>query len=151
MQTAPDWSAWSEEAVRLMIERNDKWIRSFSLEGCRYQWSLDDAQLVFRCESSEVVSDICVIGSVSRSEGTFCWAWANEAIPSRAQHDLARVREFGKVWALELLTKPQWPGGRPEGLEMAAVAGRILDADGIWIEEAGDATLFFALSNFQRR
>jgi len=34
---------------------------------------------------------------------------------------------------------------------MAAVAGRILDADGIWIEEAGDVTLFFALSNFRRR
>ena len=150
-QTAPDWSAWSQEAVRLMQERNGKWIRSYSLEGCAYQWRLDDAQLVFRSESDEVVSDICVIGSVSRSEGTFCWAWANEAIPSCAQHDLARVREFGKVRALELLTRPQWPGGRPEGLEMAAVAGRILDADGIWIEETDDVTLFFALSNFRRR
>jgi hypothetical protein len=63
---------------------------------------------------------------------------------------LARVREFGKARALELLVTPQWPGGRPEGLEMAAVAGRILDADGIWIEETGDVTLFFALSNFRR-
>jgi hypothetical protein len=35
-------------------------------------------------------------------------------------------------------------------LEIAAVAGRIPDADGIWIEEAGDVTLFFALSNFRR-
>jgi hypothetical protein len=134
-----------------MQERNGNWIRSYSLEGCPYQWSLDDAQLVFRSEGDEVVSDICVIGSVSRSEGTFCCAWANEAIPSCAQHDLARVREFGRVRALELLITPQWPGGRPEGLEMAAVAGRILDADGIWIEETGDVTLFFALSNFRRR
>jgi hypothetical protein len=148
-QTAPDWSAWSQEAVRLMQERNCTWARSYSLEGHPYQWSLDDAELVFRCESDEVVSDICVIGSVSRSEGTFCWAWANEAIPSCAQHDLARVREFGKVRALELLIKPQWPGGRPEGLEMAAVAGRILDADGIWIEETGDVTLFFACQIFE--
>ena len=150
-QAVPDWSAWSQEAVRLMQERNGRWIRNYRLEGCPYQWSLDDAQLVFRSESAEVVSDICVIGSVSRSEGTFRWAWANEAIPSCAQDDLARVREFGKVRALELLITPQWPGGRREGLEMAAVAGSVLDADGIWIEETGDVTLFFALSNFRKR
>ena len=114
-----------------MQARNYSWVQSYGLEGHPYQWSLDDAELVFRGESDEVVSDICVIGSVSRSEGTFCWAWANEAIPSCAQHNLTRVREFGEVWALELLTKPQRPGARPEGLEMAAVAGRILDADGI--------------------
>ena len=150
-QTVPDWSAWSQEAVRLMQERNSTWIRSYGLEGCRYQWSLDDAQLVFRSESDEVVSDICVIGSVSRSEGTFCWAWANEVIPSCARRDLARVRKFGRVRALKLLSVPQWPGGRLEGLEMAAVAGRILDADGIWVEEAGDVTMFFALSNFRKR
>jgi hypothetical protein len=36
-QTALDWSAWSQEAVRLMQERNGKWIRNYSLEGCPYQ------------------------------------------------------------------------------------------------------------------
>lgn len=149
-QAAPDWQAWSQEAVRLMQERNAAWIRRYSLEGCPYRWSLDEAQLVFRSESDEVMCDICVIGSVSRSEGTFCWAWANEAIPTCARHGLARVCEFGKAQALEPLIRPQWPGGRPEGLEMAAVAGRILGADGIWIEETGDMTLFFALSNFRR-
>jgi hypothetical protein len=34
---------------------------------------------------------------------------------------------------------------------MAAVASRILDADGVWIEETGDLTLFFSLSNFRKR
>ena len=95
-QTTPDWSAWSREAVRLMQERNDAWIRIYGLEGRRYQWSLDEAQLRFRSESDEVSADICVIGSVSRSEGTFCWAWANEAIPTCARRGLASVREFGK-------------------------------------------------------
>jgi hypothetical protein len=150
-QTAPNWAAWSQEAVHLMQERNTAWTRNYGLEGCRYEWSLDDAQLVFRSESDEVVCDICVIGSVSRSEGTFCWAWANEAIPSCAQRGLEGVREFGKTRALELLIQPRWPGGRPDGLEMAAVAGRILDADGVWIAETGDVTVFFALSNFRRR
>jgi hypothetical protein len=147
--TAPDWSAWSQEAVTLMQERNAAWVRRYELEGCAYEWSLNEARLVFRSDSDDVVCDICTIGSVSRSEGTFCWAWANEAIPSCAQRALARVREFGEAQGLEALVRPEWPGGRPEGLEMAAIAGRILDADGIWIEETDDLTLFFALSNFR--
>ncbi len=134
-----------------MQERNDAWIRSYGLAGRRYHWNLHEAQLRFRSESDEVTCDICMIGSVSRSEGTFCWAWANEAIPSCAQRGLASVREFGESHALELLIRPEWPGGRPEGLEMAAVAGRILDAEGVWIAETGDLILFFALSNFRRR
>jgi hypothetical protein len=72
-QTTPDWSAWSQEAVRLMQERDDAWIRRYGLEGRRYQWSLDEAQLRFTSESDEATCDICVIGSVSRSEGTFSW------------------------------------------------------------------------------
>jgi hypothetical protein len=150
-QSVPDWPAWSQEAVRLMQERNDEWTRRYGMEGRRYQWSLDEAQIRFTSESDEVTCDICVIGSVSRSEGTFCWAWANEVIPSCAQRGLASVREFGESHALELLIEPQWPGGRPEGLEMAAVAGRILNADGVWIADTVDVTLFFALSNFRRR
>jgi hypothetical protein len=149
-QTMPDWSAWSQEAVRLMQERNDAWIRRYGLEGRRYQRSLDEAQLRFTSESDEVTCDICVIGSVSRSEGTFSWAWSNETIPSCARRGLASVRDFGETHALEFLISPQWPGSRPEGLEMAAVAGRVLDADGVWIAETGDLTLFFALSNFRR-
>src|SRR6516162_60263 len=108
MQTLPDWSAWSQEAVRLMQQRNAAWTRSYSLAECPYQWSLDEAQLVFRSEAGKVTCNICVIGSVCRSEGTFCWAWANEAIPSYARHGLARVREFGKAHELDLLIRPKW-------------------------------------------
>jgi len=149
-QAALDWSAWSQDAVRLMQERNHAW-KAAVPKGAPYHWSFDNLELVFRCESDDVVSDICVIGSVSKSEGTFCWAWANEAIPPRLQRDLVRVREFGNVWGLGLLIEPQWPGGRAEGLEMAAIAGKILDAEGIWIDETGEVALFFALSNFRRR
>jgi hypothetical protein len=133
-----------------MQERNDAWLRDYGLRGCKYDWTLDDAQLVFMSGSDEVIADICVLGSVSESEGTFLWAWANEAIPSHARRGLERVREFGERNALELLTKPKWPGGRPDGLEIAAVAARVLDASGVWAETAGDVTLLFALSCFRR-
>jgi hypothetical protein len=133
-----------------MQERNHAWMRDYGLQRCQYDWSLDKAQLLFRCSDDEVVADICVIGSVSETEGTFLWAWANEAIPHQARRGLETVREFGDSNVLELLTKPEWPGGQSDGLEMSAVAGRILDAAGVWVAPIGDRTFFFALSNFRR-
>ena len=146
----PNWGAWSKEAVRLMQERNDRWMRDYGLQGWQYEWNLAEAQMVFRSGSADVVADICVVGSVSQSEGTFPWAWANEAIPLQARRGLEKVRAFGENNALELLTRPEWPGARSEGLEMAAVAGRVLDAAGVWSETAADVTLFFALFRFRR-
>jgi hypothetical protein len=106
---------------------------------------------VFPSETEEVVADICVVGSVSVSEGTFRWGWANAAIPQHARRGLEHVREFGERNSLELLTTPQWPGGRPEGLEMAAIAARVLDCQGVWVDTSGDVTLFFLLSNQRTR
>jgi hypothetical protein len=150
-ESQPDWRAWSEEAARLMQERNDAWMREHGLQGCHYEWTLDKAQLVFGPAGSEVVADICVLGSVSRSEGTYLWAWANDTIPPHARRALEKVREFGERKALDLLTKPESPGDRAHGMEMAAIAARVLDAAGVWVETTGDVTLFFALSCFRKR
>jgi hypothetical protein len=50
---------------------------------------------------------------------------------------------------LDMLITPALSGGRAEGLEALAIAGRVLDAEGVWVDEAGDLTLFFALFNFR--
>ena len=149
-QAVTDWGAWSREAVQLMQERTNAWVRDHGLQGRSYHWSLDDAQLVFPFGTDQVSADICVLGSVSISEGTFLWAWANEAIPTQARRGLERVREFGEENALGRLTQPEWSGDRADGLEMTAVAARVLNADGVWVAPTGDVTLFFALSNFRR-
>ena len=104
---------------------------------------------MFCADNGEVIADICVIGSLSQSEGTFLWAWANEAIPPQARRGLEGVREFGERNALGLLTRPEWPSDAAGGLEAAAVSGRILDARGVWVAPTGDVTLYFALSNFR--
>ena len=134
-----------------MQERNDAWMREFSLGGCQYEWNLDYAQILFRSDTAEVVADICVVGSQSEAHGTFLWAWANAAIPAQARRGLEKVRAFGERNGLDLLTIPEWGGSRSEGLEMSAVTARLLDAAGIWIETTGDITLFFALFRFRPR
>ena len=98
-----------------------------------------------------MVADVCVVGSASKAEGTFLWAWANETIPDEAKRDLEKVRDFGLEHDLGLLTEPAVAGGRAEGTEALAIAGRILGADGVWVDERGDLTVFFALSKFRAR
>ncbi len=143
-----DWSGWSREAGRLMQERNAAWQERFRLGGHAYRWHLDPATLRFERESDAVVARVCVVGTASEHEGTFLWSWANEAIPATARLGLEAVREFGARHGLLLLTTPEFKGGRAEGLEVLAVSGRVLDAQGVFVDRKGDVTMFFALMGF---
>jgi hypothetical protein len=145
---AIDWAEWSREAVAEMQARNQRWLGRFSLDGAPYCWDLDSATLTFTGAGGPVAADICLIGTVSISDGTFRWAWASDT-PPIATRGLSLVRSFGEVHDLPLLTTPEWPGGRAEGLEMLAAAGRIQDAAGVFVDQAGDLTLFLTLSNFR--
>src|SRR5215469_13546449 len=145
-----DWGAWSKEAVRLMQERNVVWQQRFELVGCPFRWDINTATIEFRRNNDHVVASVCVVGTTSLREGTFLWGWANENIPLIARRHLELVREFGTRHQLQLLTTPQFTGGRPEALEMLAIAARVLDAEGIFIDSVeDDLAIFFALTGFQ--
>ncbi len=108
-----------------MNARNQSWLARYQLERAPYRRDLEKAELWFERATDQVVADLCVVGTASKVAGTFLWAWANDAIPPGAQRELEAVRSFGVTHDLPLLTTPEWPGGRAEGLEMLAVAGRI--------------------------
>ena len=146
-----DWQDWSREAVRLMQERNRAFVDRFGLAGRPFQWNLDAAEIAFITPERAVVADICVVGSISEREGTFLWAWNNEAIPFDARKRIDEVRAFGEANDLPLLTTAEWAGGKAEGLEMLAVAGRILDADGVFVAPDRGRTFFLALHRFRTR
>ena len=144
-----DWAAWSREAVRLMQERNTAWQQRFGLSDCPFQWDMNTATIQFRRNVDAVVAAVCVVGTTSVAESTFLWGWANESIPPIARRNLERVREFGARHQLPLLMTPEFHGGHAEALEMLAVSGRVLDAEGVFIHPDGDLTFFFALSDFR--
>lgn len=144
-----DWGAWSKEAVRLMQERNTAWQQRWGLSNCPFQWDMNTATVRFRRDNGEVIASVCVVGTTSVAENTFLWGWANENIPAVARKHIERVQAFGARHQLQLLTTPEFPGGRPEALEMLAVAGRVLDAEGVFIHSVGDQTVFFSLSDFR--
>jgi len=144
-----DWGAWSREAAAMMEARNQDYLDRFGLTDEPYRWDIPRAQLAFACGDHAVVADLCAIASVSASEGSFVWAWSNPAFQEAFRLRLDQVRAFGEKHHLDPLTTAVWKGGRAEGLEMVAVAGRILDAEGVWIDKQGDLTLFFTLHRFR--
>jgi hypothetical protein len=131
-----------------MQTRNRAVAEKFDLDGRPYRWNLEHAQIAFLFPDHAVVADLCDVGSVSECEGTFRWAWANEAVGDRAKARLHEVRAFGDTHDLGLLTTAEWQADRPDGLEMLAIAGRILDADSVWIDSQGGLTMFFTLHRF---
>ncbi len=145
----PDWQSWSRESVALMQERNRAYVATFDLAGRPFRWDLDAAQIAFLADERAVVADLCVVGTVSDAERTFLWAWSNNAMPPRARERIGEVRAFGEKHDLPLLTTPEWPGGRAEGLEMLAVAGRVLDADGVFVAQDCGRDFFFTLHRFR--
>lgn len=146
-----DWSQWSREAVQQMEQRNKVWPRRYGLTNEPYRWNLDFGELVFARDGDEVVADLTLAGTVSSCERTFLWGWANDAVPPQAKRGLERVREFGQANDLPLLVNPEWTGGRSEGLEMLAIAARILDGEGVFVDESRDLIMLFVLSSMRLR
>lgn len=60
---------------------NRTFAKRYGLERQPCHWNMDDAELVFRFDRDEVVAEICAIGTVSRSAGTFCWALRESGKP----------------------------------------------------------------------
>lgn len=147
---AIDWAEWSREAVARLQERNGAWTARFAIpEGASYHWDLHRGALVLARAEDVVVADLLLVGTTSAATGTFRWAWAEPELPTAMQRRLDEVRSFGHEHDLTLLVNAEWPGGRAEGLEMLAVAGRVLDAEGSWVDEQDGTTVFMLLSRFR--
>jgi hypothetical protein len=144
-----DWRAWSRGAVALMQRRNDAWRARYGLTDQPFQWDLTSATIRFQRGTDQVVASLRLVGTTSESEGTFLWAWGNETIPPAAIEGLDAVRRFGEANDLPLLTEAEYPASREDALEILAIAGRLLDAEGVFIDQNGDVTCFFALTSFR--
>jgi hypothetical protein len=130
-----DWSAWSREAVSLMTARS----HALLPQGGTYHWDLDAASFV----KDGVHLRLVTVGTVAGD--SFLWAWANETIPAIAKRGIEEVRQFGIENDLALLSESCAPGGLAQGKECLAIAGRVLDAAGGWIDRTETGFILFLL------
>jgi hypothetical protein len=133
-----DWGAWSRESVSLMATRTRHLLASVEM-GSDYAWDLDAAAMAMDGATFRLVT----VGTVAGD--SFLWAGANDSIPERAKVGIDRVREFGVENDLGLLSEPCAAGGLSQGKECLAIAGRVLDAHGTWIDETDAGFILFVL------
>ena len=144
-----DWAAWSRESVSLMQQRNDEWRSKYKLEKASYFWDLETTEISFTSGDRRVIADFCVVGTFSNLDGTFLWGWADESLPPSAISAIKIVKSFGEEHDLGLLFSPALTGGRAQGLECVAIAGRLQNASGIFLDATDEVIMFFTLHNFR--
>ncbi len=141
--TDGDWTRWSQDAAEQIQQRAEALMAEHGLgAGASYRWDLTRGRITFETgdggPDSEVSFDVEVVGT--RMRDVFVWGWANPSLPAAATTRIDAVRQFGAAHDLRLLTEPEVPAQPAEALEMLAIAARVLDADGVWIESAGSLT-----------
>ena len=135
-----DWTAWSQEAVAMMASRTRQLFAKHGLTpGSPSLWDLDAGELVVGGAHFPLIA----VGTVSGD--SFMWAWANDAIPTPAKEGLDRVRAFGEEHDLQLLVTPCISGGLAQAKECLAIAGRVLDASGVWLDRTEAGYIAFVL------
>jgi hypothetical protein len=136
-----DWGAWSRESVALMTARANERMRRHDIPaGAPYHWELEAAKITI----GEATFRLVTVGTVVNDQ--FLWSWANDAIPATAKVGIERARQFGidndSNW---VLTDPWMRGGLAQAKECLVLAGRILNADGVWIDQTESGYIRFIL------
>ncbi len=150
MTTLPDpqWQAFGEEARALMDRRNDSWQSRYQLLDAPYRWTLQPTELIFDRGADEVVADLCLVGTYHQADRELLWAWGNTTVDRDVREGLAVVRRFGAARAWSLLTEPRVTVSEEVAELLVAIAGRLQDAPGTFIDDAGDYTLLFTIRGF---
>jgi len=140
-----DWGAWSRAAVALMSDRMRELCTRYRLApGSPYHWDLEAAAFTI----GDTPFRLITVGTVE--DDSFLWAWADDSIPAAAKVGLERVRQFGIDNGLDLLVTHCAAGGLAQAKECVAIAGRVLDAAGFWIEQIEAGFIVFLLCEAAR-
>jgi hypothetical protein len=117
----------------------------------RWDYSQDSGELVFTFPETVVSSPAQIIGSFDSQAGSWMWAWANSAVSEVLTRDSLRVREYGEQHRIRRLTTPTWPAGEMDGWNMAALANRLCESNGVYRGPAGTTFVFFTFGEVQLR
>jgi hypothetical protein len=146
------WEPFLDAAVEYLRRQQDRLKSDFQLGSWpRYDYDQDAGTLTFSSDGRvSVLADMHIVGTTSKSGGTWLWAWDNPSILEKVTHCLGDVRAYGGLHGLEKLTTAKWPGDEHDGWEMTAATAFILRAEGAYRVPGDHGALFMVLRNVRR-
>ena len=144
-----DWDDFVEDAKDYHSERSAELRENFDIHKHEaYEWSMDDATLVFLNDGYEtVIAKIQLVGTISVDDESWLWAWADESVPDRMVKKMNKVRRYGESHDFEALYLEEWEGDKEDGWEMAAIVAYLLDAEGVYCHSSADEHVFMVITD----
>ena len=142
-----EWKTFVSDCCRELARKNEQLWERLSLSSYkRWDWNQDSTELVFSNDGVPgVIARIAFVGGYSTKSDTWQWAWANFSLVDAIRDPSIAVRDFGEQHNFALLTVPKWPATQEDGWHMAAVAARILCAEGVYRTPSDYGSTFMVL------
>ena len=138
------------EAMSYLNERQDSIDSEFGFGKLQHSaWDQRTGQLTFTDSAGgrKVVAEIQMIGSFSKTKGTWMWAWANPSVRGPVKSGAETVRRYGQQYRIRQLTAREWPAKTREAWEMTAVSARVLNAQGAYRTEDEDGITYMVITS----
>jgi hypothetical protein len=128
------FAVFRHEAVHQLMQLNEECEKTFRISSWP-RWKYDFGQgtlTFFKDDIPQVIASIQVIGTTSKSGGTWLWSWANQSLPATVTEAATRVYAFGQAEKLPQLTQESTPDDEYLGWEMAAIAASLVGSKGAY-------------------
>ncbi len=143
------WDEFVSNCCSELVDKNEGLWKRLSLDAYgRWDWNQEDGTLIFSDSAGrKVYADIDFVGSFSTKSSTWLWSWANFSLLENVRESIVKVRDYREQHDFPSLTVPKWSATQEDGWHMAAVAARILDAEGVYRTPGDNGYTFIVLHN----
>lgn len=135
-----DFLQYCYENLEAQTEIND---RLFQISSASGHVDLKAGRIVFTSpQGIRATAAINVIGTFSKVEGRWLWAWANPAIPASLCGNATTAKAYGAKYSIEDYIVPMLDCGEDKGWEFTAVANQLGDGQGAYRAPDGDRLMY---------
>lgn len=140
-----DWERVVQDATTQAAARQQRLIERLG-DDAQYHWDLEQAVITWsRAGTAFCTARLTLIGTVSLTESSWLWSWANDSLPAAAIGDMPKVRQYGEAHGYPVLPWPSFEHHPDLVKEARVVSAAVLDATALWTDQSGDVQLHFLL------
>jgi hypothetical protein len=133
--------------------KQDLLSKSFGLgQFSKFWFDQPSGKLQFKNDTGgvEVEAVVTPIGSFSRKDATWQWAWANKSILEPLRFKAEKLKELTALTEIESFKLPALNSNEEMAWEMAAMAVHVLGSVGCYKMPAGELEVFVGIDSIKR-